>query len=84
MVESFVKFTSIFAVTQIPLAISEGILTVIVFNLLAQYSRDVLVEQGVLAGVGAGRGAGGAAGRPGAGGLEAGRRGTGGRARDAR
>ena len=34
--------------TQIPLAISEGILTVIVFNLLAQYSRDVLVEQGVL------------------------------------
>ena len=48
VVESFVKFTSIFAVTQIPLAISEGILTVIVFNLLAQYSRDVLVEQGVL------------------------------------
>ena len=48
VVKSFVKFTGIFAITQIPLAISEGILTVIVFNLLAQYSRDILVEQGVL------------------------------------
>jgi cobalt/nickel transport system permease protein len=48
VLESFLKFTGIFAITQIPLAISEGILTVIVFNLLAQYSRDVLVEQGVL------------------------------------
>lgn len=48
VLESFVKFVSIFAITQIPLAISEGILTVIVFNLLQQYSRDVLVEQGVV------------------------------------
>ena len=48
IVESFVKFVSIFAITQIPLAISEGILTVIVFNLLQQYSREVLAEQGVL------------------------------------
>ena len=48
IVESFVKFVSIFALTQIPLAISEGILTVIVFNLLQQYSREVLVENGVL------------------------------------
>jgi cobalt/nickel transport system permease protein len=47
--ESLVKFMSIFAITQIPLAISEGILTVIVFNLLEQYNRDVLEEQGVLA-----------------------------------
>lgn len=46
--ESFVKFAGIFALTQIPLAISEGILTVVVFNLLQQYNREVLVEQGVL------------------------------------
>ena len=64
--ESFLKFTGIFAITQIPLAISEGILTVIVFNLLAQYSRDVLVEQGVLPAPEPAGGAGGAAGRPGA------------------
>jgi len=48
VLESAVKFMGIFAITQIPLAISEGILTVIVFNLLAQYDREVLVEQGVL------------------------------------
>jgi len=48
VLESAVKFLGIFAITQVPLAISEGILTVIVFNLLAQYSRDILVEQGVL------------------------------------
>ncbi len=46
---SLAKFLGIFAITQIPLAISEGILTVIVFNLLAQYNREVLVEQGVIA-----------------------------------
>ncbi len=48
VLESFVKFVSIFAITQIPLAISEGILSVIVFNLLQQYSREVLVERGVV------------------------------------
>lgn len=47
--ESAVKFMGIFAITQVPLAISEGILTVIVFNLLGQYNREVLVEQGVVA-----------------------------------
>jgi cobalt/nickel transport system permease protein len=31
---SFIKFGTIFAVTQIPLAISEGILTVLVVNAL--------------------------------------------------
>jgi cobalt/nickel transport system permease protein len=50
-VESFVKFISIFAITQIPLAISEGILTVVVFNLLQQYNREVLEEQGVVRGM---------------------------------
>lgn len=36
------KFGSVFALTQIPLAIIEGLLTVIVINLLMQYSRDDL------------------------------------------
>lgn len=36
------KFMGIFALTQVPLAISEGILTVIVFNILDKYNRDVL------------------------------------------
>lgn len=40
---ALVKFTSIFALTQIPLAIIEGLLTVIVINLLTQYSRSELV-----------------------------------------
>ncbi len=34
---SFIKFSSVFALTQIPLAISEGLLTVIVMNVLRNY-----------------------------------------------
>ncbi len=34
----------VFALTQIPLAVIEGLLTVIVVNLLSQYSRDDLDE----------------------------------------
>ena len=37
-----VKFMSIFAITQIPLAISEGLLTVLVMNQLIAYSRSEL------------------------------------------
>ena len=37
-VASFAKFAGIFAVTQIPLAISEGLLTVLVFNALARFN----------------------------------------------
>jgi cobalt/nickel transport system permease protein len=37
---SLAKFMGIFAVTQIPLAISEGILTVLVFNAIAAYGPD--------------------------------------------
>jgi cobalt/nickel transport system permease protein len=47
-IASLTKFMTIFAVTQIPLAISEGILTVIVFNLLTVYSRNELKELSVL------------------------------------
>ncbi len=37
-----VKFLGIFALTQIPLAIIEGLVTVVVINLLMQLSRDEL------------------------------------------
>jgi cobalt/nickel transport system permease protein len=40
------KFLGIFAITQVPLAISEGLLTVIVWNLLQKYSRDELTALG--------------------------------------
>ena len=39
---SFVKFGSIFAFTQVPLAISEGLLTVLVWNWLKTYNSDEL------------------------------------------
>lgn len=39
---SAVKFMTIFAFTQLPLAISEGVLTVMVFNVLSVYSQKEL------------------------------------------
>jgi len=39
---SFVKFVSIFAVTQLPLAITEGLLTVLVWNWLQKYGQQEL------------------------------------------
>jgi cobalt/nickel transport system permease protein len=39
---SFIKFAGIFAITQIPLAISEGLLTVIVWNWLRSYNSQEL------------------------------------------
>lgn len=36
------KFMSIFALTQIPLAISEGLLTVLIFNAILAYSKEDL------------------------------------------
>ncbi|MCY7334985.1 MAG: energy-coupling factor ABC transporter permease [Chamaesiphon sp.] len=41
-VASFVKFGSIFAFTQVPLAISEGLLTVLVWNWLKTYNSEEL------------------------------------------
>lgn len=41
---SFAKFAGIFAVTQVPLAISEGLLTVVVFNALARFNPKELQE----------------------------------------
>ncbi|BAU08083.1 energy-coupling factor ABC transporter permease [Fischerella sp. NIES-3754] len=42
VVASFMKFAGIFAITQVPLAISEGLLTVLVWNWLANYGRQEL------------------------------------------
>lgn len=42
MAASFAKFAGIFAITQVPLAISEGLLTVIVVNALARFNAEEL------------------------------------------
>lgn len=49
---SLVKFAGIFAVTQIPLAISEGLLTALVFNFLREHNRNELMELSVISGEG--------------------------------
>ena len=41
---SFAKFSGIFALTQIPLAISEGLLTVLIFNALARFNPKELQD----------------------------------------
>jgi cobalt/nickel transport system permease protein len=41
---SLLKFLGIFAVTQIPLAVSEGILTVLIFKTIAAYNREELED----------------------------------------
>lgn len=45
---SFAKFATVFAITQIPLAISEGLLTVVVFNALARFNPQELKEMNVV------------------------------------
>lgn len=45
---SLVKFLSIFAMTQLPLAISEGLLTVVVINMLKKYSEEGIICLGRL------------------------------------
>ncbi|PRX29837.1 cobalt/nickel transport system permease protein [Orenia metallireducens] len=45
---SLTKFLSVFAVTQLPLAITEGLLTVLVFNLVHQYNENELRELAVI------------------------------------
>jgi cobalt/nickel transport system permease protein len=45
---SFTKFASIFAFTQLPLAVSEGLLTVIVMNFLKKYNLSDLKTLRVL------------------------------------
>ena len=48
-VGAFLKFFGVFAMTQVPLAIAEGFLTVIVMNALSQ-KTDVLNELGLIQG----------------------------------
>ena len=47
---SFVKFATIFAITQIPLAISEGLLTVLICNALKRFNAQELHDMKVLGG----------------------------------
>ncbi len=42
IIASFLKFAGIFAITQIPLSITEGLLTVLVWNWLQSYATDEL------------------------------------------
>ena len=41
---SLTKFLSVFAVTQMPLAIVEGLITVMVFNLIMEYRREGVIK----------------------------------------
>lgn len=43
---SLIKFLSVFAVTQIPLAVVEGIITVVIINILASYALDDMKDLG--------------------------------------
>lgn len=45
---SLVKFLSIFALTQIPLAIAEGLLTVVVFGIIEKYNSKQLTKLSVI------------------------------------
>lgn len=45
---SFAKFAGVFAVTQLPLAISEGLLTVVVFNALKRFNPAQLQDMKVI------------------------------------
>ena len=46
--DSFITFGSIFAVTQIPLAIGEGILAIFLFDFLAKYKGQLLSSMNVI------------------------------------
>ena len=46
--DSFIKFTAIFALTQIPLAIGEGILATFVFDFLSRYKGHLLSSMKVI------------------------------------
>jgi len=46
--DAFLKFGGIFAITQIPLAIGEGILAVILFDFLAKYKGQLLATLKVI------------------------------------
>lgn len=45
---ALVKFLSVFAFTQIPLAVVEGLLTVLVFNIIQEYGKNELEELSII------------------------------------
>ncbi len=45
---AFLQFASVFAVTQIPLAIGEGILAIFVFDFLSKYKGNILASMKVI------------------------------------
>lgn len=47
-VTSLIKFMGVFAATQIPLAVTEGLVTVLIFNLLQEYSKGELEKLSVI------------------------------------
>ncbi|WP_026124644.1 energy-coupling factor ABC transporter permease [Nocardiopsis baichengensis] len=49
---AFVKFASIFSITQVPLSVIEGLVTVVIVRLLTTVGRDQLLRLGVLRGSG--------------------------------
>jgi cobalt/nickel transport system permease protein len=46
--DAFLKFGAIFAITQVPLAIGEGILAVVLFDFLAKYKGQLLAAMKVI------------------------------------
>lgn len=46
--DAFVKFGTVFAFTQIPLAIAEGILAILLFDFLVKYKGQLLSKIGVI------------------------------------
>lgn len=44
LIGSLISFLTVFAVTQIPLAIIEGIVTVMVYNLLVEYKKEGVIS----------------------------------------
>ena len=48
ILESFVKFISVFAITQLPLSIIEGIVSVFIFNFIKEYNKEELLTLNVL------------------------------------
>ena len=48
MLASFKAFAAVFAVTQVPLAIVEGVVTALMFKYIVQLRSDVLLRMKVL------------------------------------
>lgn len=44
---SAVKFLGIFALTQVPIAIAEGLITVLVYNKVVEYSEEGVLNEGI-------------------------------------